>query len=443
MPGPQPTPSRILGLESYDVRFPTSLNLDGSDAMNRAPDYSAAYLVLRTNDSSVPAGYGFVFTNGRGNDLVAAAIEAISPYVVGRDLDSLTSNLGGLWRELLWDSSLRWLGPEKGIMHMAIGAVVNAAWDLAARQAGKPLWRLLAEMSPAQILDLIDFRYVSDALSPDDAAEILERGEEGKAGRIAYLVSHGYPAYATSPGWLGYSDEELMRRLDEAKAQGFKLVKLKVGANLEDDRRRLSLTRSQVGDAMQVATDANQVWGVETAISWVRELQQFDLAWIEEPTSPDDILGHQRIRQAVSPTPVATGEHVANRVVFKQLLQASAIDVMQIDACRVSGVNENIMNLLLAAKFGVVVCPHAGGVGLCEVVRHLSFFDYCSISRSLEGRHIEWIDHLHEHFVDPARVEGARYLAPMAPGISAELKETSVAEYRFPDGPVWRRLNTR
>jgi L-fuconate dehydratase len=429
----------ILGFDTYDVRFPTSLGLDGSDAMNPSPDYSAAYLVLRTDAADGLAGHAHVFTIGRGNDIQLAAVRALEPFVAGRDLDETLGDLGGLSRTLIHDSPLRWLGPERGVVHMAIGAVLNACWDLAARRAGLPLWRLLAGLSPAEIVDLVDFRYLRDALTPDEALDLLERGAVGRAERTETLLRDGYPAYSTTPGWLGYSDERLAELCAQAVADGFTKVKLKVGARLEDDIRRCRIAREAVGDKIGIALDANQVWDVPSAVSWVRALAPVRPEWIEEPTSPDDILGLATIRRQVSPVRVATGEHVSNRVIFKQLLQAEAIDIMQIDACRVAGVNENLANLLLAAKFGIPVCPHAGGVGLCEIVQHLSMFDYVALSGTTDGRVIEWIDHLHEQFVTPASVADGRYLTPTQPGASTELRPESIEEFSFPSGPAWAR----
>jgi L-fuconate dehydratase len=426
----------ILGFDTYDVRFPTSRHLDGSDAMNPNPDYSAAYLVLRTDAADGLSGHAHVFTIGRGNDIQLAALRALEPFMAGRDLDETLADLGGLSRQLVGDSPLRWLGPERGVVHMAIGAVLNACWDLAARRAGKPLWRLLADLSPAEIVSMVDFRYLADAITPDEALAMLERGAAGKAERAEILERDGYPAYSTTPGWLGYSDELMAELCAQAVSDGFGIVKLKVGARLEDDIRRCRIAREAVGENIGIALDANQVWDVPTAISWLRELAPVRPEWIEEPTSPDDILGTAAIRAAI-PVPVATGEHISNRVVFKQLLQASAIDIMQIDACRVAGVNENIANLLLAAKFGVPVCPHAGGVGLCEIVQHLAMFDYVAVSGTMDGRVIEWIDHLHEQFVTPAVVTRGRYLTPTAPGASTELLPESIAEFSFPSGPAW------
>ena len=429
--------AKITGFETYDVRFPTSRQLDGSDAMNPNPDYSSAYLIIRTDSPDGLAGHGYVFTIGRGNDLQLSAVRELESFLAGREVDEVLDDLGGLSRQLVGDSPLRWLGPECGVVHMAIGAVLNACWDMAARRAGLPLWRLLAELTPAQIVGLVDFRYLADALTPDEALGLLDRGAEGKAERIAELERAGYPAYTTTPGWLGYSDEQLAGLCRAAVRDGFRLVKLKVGARLEDDRRRIQIARDAVGDEIAIALDANQVWDVPTAISWMRALAPLRPEWIEEPTSPADILGTAVIRREISPVRVATGEHVANRVIFKQLLQADAIDVMQIDACRVAGVNENLANLLLAAKFGVPVCPHAGGVGLCEIVRHLSMFDFAAVSGTMRRRSIEWIDHLHEHFTDPAVVENGRYLVPTAAGASTQMRPDSLAEYSFPDGAAW------
>lgn len=409
----------ITDFETADIRFPTSLSLDGSDAMNPDPDYSAAYVWMTTDAGD--AGHGFVFTIGRGNDVQVAAVEALRERFVGRDEDELLADMGATWRELVHDSQLRWLGPEKGVMHMAVGAVVNALWDLKAKRAGLPLWELLATMSPEQLVGLVDFRYLTDALTPDEALAMLRAAEPGRAERREQLLAAGYPAYATSPGWLGYDDEKLARLCREAVDDGFELIKLKVGGSLEDDVRRLKIAREVVGDGVRLAVDANQRWDVGEAIEWMRALRPYDLAWIEEPTNPDDVLGHAAIARGVAPIPVATGEHMANRVMFKQFLQAEALQVLQIDATRVAGVNENVAILLLAAKFGVPVCPHAGGVGLCEAVQHLAMFDYVAVSGSLDGRVIEYVDHLHEHFVTPVEVRDGRYVAPRAPGAGTEM----------------------
>ena len=430
---------RIVALDCFDVRFPTSLQHDGSDAMNPDPDYSAAYAVLRTDQPGLE-GHALCFTIGRGNDVVVAAMEALRPHVVGRLATDMTGDLGRLSAELIADSQLRWLGPEKGVIHMAIGAIVNAAWDLAARLAGQPVWRLLAGMSPEQLVDLVDFRYIEDALTRAEALEILRAARPGMADRIALLERDGYPAYTTTPGWLGYSDDKLVRLSREAVADGFGQIKLKVGGDAADDARRMALARAAVGPDIRIAVDANQRWSVPEAITAIRALAPFQPHWVEEPTSPDEVLGLQRIRAAVAPVQIAAGEHVANRVVFKQLLQAGALDFLQIDACRVAGVNENIAILLLAAKFGVPVCPHAGGVGLCEMVQHLAMFDYAAVSATMTGRVIEYVDHLHEHFVDPVRIVAGRYRAPTAPGFSSALRPQALADHEFPHGPVWQAL---
>ncbi|MFI2207767.1 L-fuconate dehydratase [Streptomyces sp. NPDC020192] len=432
-----PSSARITALDVLDVRFPTSEHLDGSDAMNPEPDYSAAYVVLRTDAGDGLEGHALAFTTGRGNDVQAAAIAALAPHVVGLSVEEVCADLGAFSRSLVHDPQLRWLGPEKGAIHMATGAVVNAAWDLAAKRAGKPVWRFLGEMSPEDLVAQVDFRWLSDALTPEEALDILRRAEPGREERIARLLERGYPAYTTTPGWLGYSDEKLARLAREAVADGFTQIKLKVGASLEDDVRRMRTARETVGPDIRIAVDANQRWDVAPAIDWMRALAPYDPYWIEEPTSPDDILGHAAVREALSPIKVATGEHIANRVVFKQLLQAGAVDIVQIDSARVGGVNENIAILLLAAKFGVPVCPHAGGVGLCEMVQHLSMFDYVAVSGTVEDRVIEYVDHLHEHFADPVRITDGHYLAPILPGLSAQMLPESLKEYAYPDGPVW------
>ncbi|MET7739218.1 enolase C-terminal domain-like protein [Streptomyces sp. NPDC005385] len=432
-----PTPARITAVDTYDIRFPTSRELDGSDAMNPDPDYSAAYVVLRSDAADGAEGHGFTFTIGRGNDVQVAAIDALRGHVLGRPVDELCADPGTLSRDLVGDSQLRWLGPEKGVMHMAIGAVVNAVWDLAAKRARKPLWRFLAEADPAWLVGQVDFRYITDALTPDEALNLLRRGREGATERTATLLAQGFPAYTTSPGWLGYSDEKLTRLAAEAVAGGFRQIKLKVGADLADDIRRCRVARAVVGPDIRIAIDANQRWNVDEAIDWTRALTEFEPYWIEEPTSPDDILGHAAVRAAVAPVKVATGEHVQNRIVFKQLLQAGSVDVLQIDAARVGGVNENLAILLLAAKFGVPVCPHAGGVGLCELVQHLSMFDFVALAGTTDDRVIEYVDHLHDHFTEPVVIRDGRYTAPTAPGFSATMRPASIAEFTYPDGTFW------
>jgi L-fuconate dehydratase len=423
--------SVITAVDTSDIRFPTSSTLDGSDAMNPDPDYSAAYVVIRTDAADGCEGHAFVFTIGRGNDVEVAAIEALRPALIGLNVEQLLVDMGATARMFTDDSQLRWLGPEKGVMHMAIGAIVNALWDLRARRAGEPLWLHLARLTPAEIVDLVDFRYLTDALTPADALAILEAAEPGKADRIDRLRAHGYPAYTTTPGWLGYSDEKLARLCSDAVADGFPQIKLKVGADVADDVRRLRIARECVGDDFPIAVDANQRWDVAEAIDWIAALAPFRPAWVEEPTSPDDILGHAAIARAVAPIRLATGEHAPNRIVFKQLLQAGAISVMQIDAARVGGVNENIANLLLAAAFGVPVCPHAGGVGLCEAVQHLAMFDYVAVSGSMNERMIEYVDHLHEHFETPVIIRDGRYVAPSAAGAGTRMLPESIARFTW------------
>ncbi|MGH3088631.1 MAG: L-fuconate dehydratase [Rubrobacteraceae bacterium] len=426
---------RITEVTARDIRFPTSKNLDGSDAMNEAPDYSAAYAILKT-DAGLE-GHGLTFTIGRGNELCVAAIESLAPLVVDRSLESFTRDMGAFWRHVTGDSQLRWVGPEKGVIHLATAAVVNAVWDLWAKAEGKPLWKLLADMSPEEIVRCVDFRYVTDALTSDEALEILERNEPTKAAREAEMLKNGFPAYTTSAGWLGYSDEKLRQLCREAVGAGWTHFKQKVGGDVEDDMRRARILREEIGPDRKLMMDANQVWDVDEAIKNMERLAEFDPWWIEEPTSPDDVLGHAEIAKAVAPIGVATGEHCQNRVVFKQLLQADAISFCQIDSCRLGGVNEVIAVLLMAAKFGVPVCPHAGGVGLCEYVQHLSIFDYIYVGASLEDRVLEYVDHLHEHFVDPVRVENGRYVPPEAPGYSVEIKRESLDEFEFPTGEAW------
>jgi L-fuconate dehydratase len=427
----------ITQLDVTDVRFPTSKDYDGSDAMNPEPDYSAAYLVLRTDDPA-ESGSSLVFTTGRGNEVACAALRSLAPYVVGRDVAELVGDLGGFAKALTWDGQLRWLGPEKGVMHMAIGGLVNAAWDLRARREGRPLWEVLVGLSPDEVVDLVDFRYIDDVLGAEDARRMLRARQDGKAERVARLQADGVAAYNTSAGWLGYSDDKLEREVRRTVDEGFSMVKLKVGRDVEEDIRRLKTARAAADGRLRIAIDANQRWGVDEAIAWVRRLAAFDPYWIEEPTSPDDILGHQAIHDAVAPVRVATGEHVQNRVVFKQLLQANAIDVLQIDACRVGGVNENIAILLLAAHYGVPVWPHAGGVGLCEMVQHLAMFDVVAVAGRDDDRAIEYVDHLHEHFADPVQVEHGRYRAPTAQGGGARLLEDSIAQFTYPTGAAWR-----
>jgi L-fuconate dehydratase len=435
-------PIVITDVVARDIRFPTSRSLDGSDAMNTAPDYSAAYVVLKTDDPRGLEGHGLTFTTGRGTEVCVAAINALKYLVLGKSLESFTQNMGAFWRMITGDSHLRWLGPEKGIIHLATAAVVNAVWDLWAKAEGKPVWRLLADMSPEQVVACIDFRYITDALAPEEALAILRRNAHTRNERIAEMERDGYPAYTTSTGWLGYSDDKVRRLCREALADGWTHFKIKVGRNLEDDMRRAGIIRQEIGPDRKLMMDANQVWDVGEAIENMKRLSAFDPWWIEEPTSPDDILGHAAVARAAAPIGVATGEHVQNRIIFKQLFQANAISFCQIDSCRLGGVNEILAVLLMAAKFGVPVCPHAGGVGLCEYVQHLALFDYIYVSASLENRILEYVDHLHEHFLDPVVIRNGRYIPPKAPGYSITMRPESLDEYEFPKGKTWA-LETR
>lgn len=431
---------RIIDIEVKDVRFPTSMSLDGSDAMNPDPDYSAAYVILKTDHPNGIEGHGLTFTIGRGNEICVLAIKSLSHLIIGKSLNSFTADMGTFWKMLNGDSQLRWLGPEKGVIHLATGAIVNAVWDLYAKIEQKPLWKLLADMSPEQLVKCIDFTYITDALTPDEALEILQKNASTKQERIDLLLKNGYPAYTTSAGWLGYSDEKMRRLCKEAKAEGFKHMKIKVGSDLKDDIRRAAIIREEIGDDLQLMMDANQKWDVNEAILNMQELKRFNPYWIEEPTSPDDILGHAKIAKAVKPIKVATGEHCQNRVMFKQLMQAGAIEICQIDSCRVGGVNEVLAILLMAAKFNIPVCPHAGGVGLCEHVQHLSMIDFIAISGSLDGRIIEYVDHLHEHFLDPVTIRNGAYIPPVLPGYSIEMKRKSIDDYEFPKSAIWQKI---
>jgi L-fuconate dehydratase len=430
----------INDLQVLDIRFPTSRTNAGTDAMHSDPDYSAAYVILRTDGDL--EGHGLAFTIGRGNDLCAAAISAFRHHVVGLTLDDITSDFAAFWRKLASDSQLRWLGPEKGVIHMAMAAVVNAVWDLYAKHERKPLWKLLVSMSPRQIVSCIDFRYITDALTPDEAVAILERHAPTKVAREAELLETGYQAYTTSVGWFGYSDRQIRDLCRDALADGWTHFKVKVGGPIEDDRRRIRLVREEIGPDCRLMIDANQRWDVGEAIARVQSLAEFDLWWMEEPTSPDDVLGHAAIAKAIAPVRVATGEHCANRVIFKQLLQAGAIGICQIDACRLGGVNENLAVLLMAAKFGVPVCPHAGGVGLCEMVQHLAMFDFIAVSGTRENRVIEFVDHLHEHFLDPVEIRQGHYMPPSRPGYSTTMLAPSRQSYEFPNGRAWSAVRT-
>ncbi len=428
---------KILSVEILDLRFPTSRELDGSDAMNPDPDYSAAYCILHTDAPAGYAGHGMTFTIGRGNEVCVKAIESLAPLVIGRTLDSITENMGAFWRHITGDSQLRWIGPEKGAMHLATAAIVNAVWDLYAKVEGKPLWRLIAEMSPEEIVRCIDFRYITDALTPAAALELLERQVATRSERVALVRLMGYPAYTTSAGWLGYSDDKLRDLCRTSLAEGWTCFKIKVGRSLEDDIRRCRIIREEIGPDCRLMVDANQVWDVPEAIEWMSHLREFNPWFIEEPTAPDDVLGHAAIARAVAPIQVATGEHCANRILFKQFMQAGAIGVCQIDSCRIGGVNEILAVMLMAAKFGIPVCPHAGGVGLCEYVQHLSLIDFIAISGTWENRLTEYAGHLHEHFLHPVTMRNGRYLPPEAAGYSIEMLPATRAHFQFPHGQAW------
>jgi L-fuconate dehydratase len=431
---------KITDIKVVDVRFPTSRELDGSDAMNPDPDYSAAYIILKTDHPEGIEGHGLTFTIGRGNEICVKALDSLSYLIKGKTLESFTRNMGAFWKMMTSDSQLRWLGPEKGVIHLATGAIVNAVWDLYAKVEKKPLWRLLADMSPEELVSCVDFTYITDAITPEEAVAMLKKLEAGKKERINYLLKNGYPGYTTSAGWLGYSEEKIRRLCKEAVAEGFKHIKMKVGANLDQDLKRAAIIREEIGTKIMLMMDANQRWDVNEAISNMKKLSAFNPWWIEEPTSPDDILGHKKIADAVAPIKVATGEHCQNRVIFKQLLQAGSIGICQIDSCRVGGVNENLAILLMAAKFNIPVCPHAGGVGLCEYVQHLSMIDFISISGSMENRVIEYVDHLHEHFLEPVVIKNGCYMPPLLPGYSIEMKEQALIDYEFNSGKVWNEI---
>ena len=430
----------VTKITAHDVRFPTSRHLDGSDAMNRAPDYSAAYALIETDADDGVVGHGMTFTIGRGTEICVTAIESLAPLVVGRSFDAITANMGAFWRDLAGDSQFRWIGPEKGAIHLATAALTNALWDLWAKIEGKPLWKLLADMPPEQLVGCLDLRHVTDLLTREQALAMLQAQAPGRAAREAEMRARGYPAYTTSAGWLGYSEDKLRRLCRDGVAQGWTHFKQKVGADLDADMHRARIIREEIGPERHLMMDANQVWEVDEAIASMRELAQFRPLWIEEPLSPDDILGHRRVAEAVRPLGigVATGEHCHNRTMFKQLMQAGAIGVCQLDSCRLGGVNEVLAVLLLAARFGIPVCPHAGGVGLSEYVQHLSLIDYVVLGGDLSERVIEYVDELHEHFVEPCRISGGRYVVPDAPGYSIEMKPESVEEYAFPTGAAWR-----
>lgn len=430
----------ITSIEARDIRFPTSKSLDGSDAINKDPDYSAAYAIIKTSNPAFE-GHGLTFTEGRGNEICVTAIHSLSYLLIGKSLDEITSDMAGFWKMITGDSQLRWLGPEKGVIHMATGALVNAVWDLYAKTEGKPLWKLITDMNPEQLVGCIDFTYITDVLTPDEAFNILSKLDNSKQERIDFLMENGYPAYNTSVGWMGYSEEKIRHLSKIAKKEGWTHIKMKVGGAIEEDVRRAKIIREEIGPDIKLMMDANQKWEVNEAIRNMEKLAKFNPWWIEEPTSPDDIAGHLAVAKAVSPIKVATGEHCQNRVMFKQFLKSGAIGICQVDSCRVGGVNEVLSIMLMAAKFDIPVCPHAGGVGLCEYVQHLSMIDYISISGKLEDRITEYIDHLHEHFVNPVVIKNGNYMPPLAPGYSITMKSKSIEDYTFPNGKMWQVKN--
>jgi L-fuconate dehydratase len=429
-------PVIIESVETRDVRFPTSRELIGSDAVNKSPDYSAAYVILKTNKPGLE-GHGLTFTEGRGNELCIAAIEAFSFLVKGKSMDEITNDMAAFWRTIIGEMQLRWLGPRKGVTHMATGALINAVWDLYAKMMGKPLWKLIADMSPEELISCIDFTYLTDVITPEEGLKMLSKLEDSKQERIDYLLKNGYPAYTTSAGWLGYSEGKIRRLCKEAKAEGWTHLKMKVGGDIKEDIRRAQIIRDEIGWDLKLMMDANQKWEIREAIDNMKQLAKFNPWWIEEPTSPDDILGHLAIKESIAPIKIATGENCQNNIMFKQFLKSGAIDICQIDSCRVGGVNEVLSILLMAAKLKVPVCPHAGGVGLCEYVQHLSMIDFICVSGTMENRIIEYIDHLHEHFKTPVIIKHGCYMPSSAPGYSVEMKEESIAAYLFPDGKVW------
>ncbi|TAM99861.1 MAG: L-fuconate dehydratase [Chitinophagaceae bacterium] len=429
-------PVIIESVETRDVRFPTSRELIGSDAVNKSPDYSAAYVILKTNKPGLE-GHGLTFTEGRGNELCIAAIEAFSFLVKGKSMDEITNDMAAFWRTIIGEMQLRWLGPRKGVTHMATGALINAVWDLYAKMMGKPLWKLIADMSPEELISCIDFTYLTDVITPEEGLKMLSKLEDSKQERIDYLLKNGYPAYTTSAGWLGYSEGKIRRLCKEAKAEGWTHLKMKVGGDIKEDIRRAQIIRDEIGWDLKLMMDANQKWEIQEAIDNMKQLAKFNPWWIEEPTSPDDILGHLAIKESIAPIKIATGENCQNNIMFKQFLKSGAIDICQIDSCRVGGVNEVLSILLMAAKLKVPVCPHAGGVGLCEYVQHLSMIDFICVSGTMENRIIEYIDHLHEHFKTPVIIKHGCYMPSSAPGYSVEMKEESIAAYLFPDGKVW------
>lgn len=432
--------SKIINIEVKDIRFPTSKNMDGSDAMNAISDYSATYVTLRTDANDDLVGNGLTFTIGRGNELCVQAVKSLSElFVQDRYLEDITANFGRYWHELVaGDCQLRWVGPEKGVIHLATAAIINAIWDLWAKKEGKPVWKLLADMSPEQLVNCVDFTYLTDVLTPEEAITMLRKVSTTKAQREEEMLRDGFPGYTTAAGWLGYSEEKMRTLARQAVADGWTHLKQKVGADIEQDIRRATILREELGWDYKLMMDANQIWDVDQAVENMRRLAAFDPWWIEEPTSPDDILGHAAIRQRIAPIGVATGEHAHNRVMFKQMFQAGSLDFCQLDPARLGGLNEVLAVLLLAAKFNIPVCPHGGGVGLCQYSQNIVLFDYIAVSASLDKRVLEYVDHLHENFIEPIMINRGRYMPPKFPGYSVTMKEESLARFEYPQGEEWR-----
>ncbi|HFI1930128.1 TPA: enolase C-terminal domain-like protein [Yersinia enterocolitica] len=432
--------SKIINIEVKDIRFPTSKNLDGSDAMNAISDYSATYVTLRTDANDDLVGNGLTFTIGRGNELCVQAVKSLSElFVQDRYLEDITANFGRYWHELVaGDCQLRWVGPEKGVIHLATAAIINAIWDLWAKKEGKPVWKLLADMSPEQLVNCVDFTYLTDVLTPEEAITMLRKVSTTKAQREEEMLRDGFPGYTTAAGWLGYSEEKMRTLARQAVADGWTHLKQKVGADIEQDIRRATILREELGWDYKLMMDANQIWDVDQAVENMRRLAAFDPWWIEEPTSPDDILGHAAIRQRIAPIGVATGEHAHNRVMFKQMFQTGSLDFCQLDPARLGGLNEVLAVLLLAAKFNIPVCPHGGGVGLCQYSQNIVLFDYIAVSASLDKRVLEYVDHLHENFIEPITINRGRYMPPKLPGYSVTMKEESLARFEYPQGEEWR-----
>ncbi|KAL3269047.1 hypothetical protein HHI36_008130 [Cryptolaemus montrouzieri] len=431
---------KIVSVDVQDIRFPTSISAHGSDAMHKDPDYSCVYVTLKLRNGM--EGHGMTFTLGRGNEIVVAAVESLKDIVLGQVITDIYKDFGNFWRILTSDSQLRWVGPEKGVIHLATSAIVNALWDLWAKILKKPLWRLLVDLEPEQLVSCIDFRYLSNLITKNEAIELLKKGRNGLETRLELIEEKGYPAYTTQAGWIGFTDHQMSEAANKYLELGFTAFKVKVGKNLYEDVKRLEKIRSIIGWDKTLMVDANQIWEVQEAIDWMTQLAVYKPLWIEEPTSPDDVLGHAAIVKALKPLGigVATGEMCCNRVLFKQFLQANAMDYCQIDSARIGGVNEILAVYLMACKMKVKVCPHAGGIGLCEMVQHLQMWDYVALSGSKQGRMIEFVDEHHEHFDYPLVIRNACYMPPKAPGYSTTLKQETILKYSYPNGSEWLAL---